>query len=141
MIIFVDNESLMIWDKDNGVTDTLVPVRSIWYRDTLLDNKQIWVSGDGERVLVASISGPGDEGTNVRAPLPLINLTIVLLDNLTNISLDLIEFVDEIYISGVSWTPVDDVTITLTSRNQNIVTILICSSPDFRCRKVNYYSS
>ena len=141
MIIFVDNESLMIWDKDNGVTDTLVPVRSIWYRDTLLDNKQIWVSGDGERVLVASISGPEDEGTNVRAPLPLINLTIVLLDNLTNISLDLIEFVDEIYISGVSWTPVDDVTITLTSRNQNIVTILICSSPDFMCRKVNYYSS
>ena len=141
MIIFVDNESLMIWDKDNGVTDTLVPVRSIWYRDTLLDKKQIWVSRDGERVLVASISGPEDEGTNVRAPLPLINLTIVLLDNLTNISLDLIEFVDEIYISGVSWTPVDDVTITLTSRNQNIVTILICSSPDFRCRKVNYYSS
>ena len=144
MIIFIDNESLKIWDKDNGVTDTLVPVRSIWYRDTLLDNKQIWVSGDGERVLVASIKGQGDEGTNVRAPLPLINLTVVLLDNLTNIPLDLIEFggnfVDEFYISGVSWTPVDDVTITLTSRDQNVVTILICSSPGFSCRKVNYYS-
>ena len=133
----------MIWDKDNGFTDTMVQVRNIWYKDRLLDNKQIWVSGDGDNILVASISGHEADGTNVRAPLPLISLTVVNLDNRSKIPLDLMEFggyfVDEFYISGVSWTPADDVTITLTSRNQNQVTILICSSPDFSCTQVNYY--
>lgn len=143
MIIFVDNESVMIWDKDNGITDTMVPVRNIWYKDRLLDNKQIWVSGDGDNILVASRSGPEDDGTDVRAPLPLISITVVNLNNRSQIPLDLIEFggyfEDEFYISGVSWTPADDVTITLTSRSQNQVTILICSFPDFGCTKVNYY--
>ena len=143
MIIFVDNESVMIWDKDKGITDTMVPVRNIWYKDRLLDNKQIWVSGDGNSILVASMSGPEDDGMNVRAPLPLISLTVVNLDNRSKIPLKLTEFggyfVDEFYISGVSWTPADDVTITLTSRNQNQVTILICSSPDFSCIQVSYY--
>ena len=143
MIIFVDNESVMIWDKDNGITDTMVPVRNIWYKDRLLDNKQIWVSGDRNSILVASMSGPKDDGMNVRAPLPLISLTVVNLDNRSKITLELTEFggyfVDEFYISGVSWTPADDVTITLTSRNQNQFTILICSSPDFSCIQVNYF--
>ena len=132
----------MILDKDRGITDTMIPVRNIWYKDRLLDSKQIWVSGDGDKLLVASRSGPEDDGRDVRAPLPWINLTVVFLDNLSNISLNLMEFrgnfADEFYLSGVSWTPVDDVTITLTSRSQSLVTILICSAPDFSCTEVNF---
>ena len=142
MIIFADNESVMILDKDRGITDTMIPVRNIWYKDRLLDGKQIWVSGDGDKLLVASRSGPEDDGRDVRAPLPWINLTVVFLDNLSTISLNLMEFrgnfADEFYLSGVSWTPVDDVTITLTSRNQKLVTILICSAPDFSCTEVDF---
>ena len=143
MIIFADNESVMIWDQERGVTDTMMPVRNIWYKDRLLDNKQIWVSGDGKRLLIASRFGPEDDGTDVQSPLPWINLTVVFLDNLSNISLDLMEFrgnfADDFYLSGVSWTPLDDVSITLTSRNQSLVTILICSSPDFSCKAVRLY--
>ena len=143
MIIFADNESVMILDKDRGITDTMIPVRNIWYKDRLLDNKQIWVSGDGNNLLVASSrSRPEDEGRDVRAPLPWINVTVVFLDNLSNISLNLMEFrenfADDFYLSGVSWTPVDDVTITLTSRNQSLVTILICSAPNFSCTEVDF---
>ena len=142
MIIFADNELVMILDKDRGITDTMIPVRNIWYKDRLLDSKQIWISGDGDNLLVASRSGPEDDGRDVRAPLPWINLTVVLLDNLSTISLNLMEFrgnfEDEFYLSGVSWTPVDDVTITLTSRNQSLVTILICSAPDFSCTEVDF---
>lgn len=142
MFIFADNESVMILDKESGITDTMIPVRNIWYKDRLLDNKQIWVSGEGDTLLVASRSGPEDEGRDVRAPLPLINLTVVFLDTLSNISLNLTEFrdnfADDFYLSGVSWTPVDDVKITLTSRSQSLVTILICSAPNFSCTEVDF---
>lgn len=139
-IIFADNESVLIWTKDKGITDTEITVRNIFYKDRLLDNKQLWVSGDGERLLVASKIG-NNNGRDVRGPLLLINLTIVFLNDLSGISLDLEKFkrsfAEEFYLSAVSWTPQDDVTVTLTSRNQSLVSILLCSSPSFNCAQVH----
>jgi len=140
-IYFVDNGLLYVWDEIDQLVNTTLQVGNIWYKSKLWgSDQQIWLSNNESFLAIASNIGDEHDGRQVNKELPHVRISVLSVGNVTNtIHLDLdsqISVSSQFYVSNIGWTPREDLSVSITTRNQSFTTIFLCQPPTFLCSQV-----